>query len=552
MTTPRAKTLDSLPKPVLGGLIVLLLALTFLVQGRLNEQRAELSHNYLEPLQNAPPMLVLATQALSGFRGIISSYLWLRANEAQLEKRYQEQMQLSQWVSQLQPNVPTVWANRSWNMAYNISVKYPDAETRWMYVQEGIRLLRDEGIRYCPQEPIIYHELSWILQHKVGHNMDDHHRFYKRQWMNNMTAVLWATPEDARNSNGVPNFDELINPPNEEVAARVRELRKKYRLDPREIKAVAIKYGRTTLPNGKTVDALDWRIPETHSIYWAYLGLKRCSHNPSREKALRKLERIIYQSMMYAFERGKLNWNPFANQYEFQDVTGAGGSSREVMNLNASWSTIPNLDITAKTHEAYEEMIKQAQESRGENIASTFGTAHFNFLRRAANWFYYYNREEEARQWLMVCAKLYPDKVRFYPGYDFENDTLNLDEFVRYKLEEDVKRGNFDKTQALFTGLLIRHFTLLGEGDAEEADIALGMAKEVVDRYNVRFANAKENRVSLPPFEVIRILRMRAFLLEESPVRAAMLRTAVGLADGQFPEVPEPPSVQGPSPGPGQ
>ncbi|MBT6449433.1 MAG: hypothetical protein HOK62_01760 [Verrucomicrobiales bacterium] len=552
MTTRRAKTLDSLPKPVLGGLIVLLLALTFLVQGRLNEQRAELSHNYLEPLQNAPPMLVLATQALSGFRGIISSYLWLRANEAQLEKRYQEQMQLSQWVSQLQPNVPTVWANRSWNMAYNISVKYPDGETRWMYVQEGIRLLRDEGIRYCPQEPIIYHELSWIFQHKVGHNMDDHHRFYKRQWMNNMTAVLWATPEDARISKGVPNFDELINPPNEEVAARVRELRKKYRLDPREIKAVAIKYGRTTLPNGKTVDALDWRIPETHSIYWAYLGLKRCSHNPSREKALRKLERIIYQSMMYAFERGKLNWNPFGNRYEFQDVTGAGGSSREVMNLNASWSTIPNLDITAKAHEAYEEMIKQAQESRGENIASTFGTAHFNFLRRAANWFYYYNREEEARQWLMVCAKLYPDKVRFYPGYDFENDTLNLDEFVRYKLEEDVKRGNFDKTQALFTGLLIRHFTLLGEGDAEESDIALGMAKEVVDRYNARFANAKENRVSLPPFEVIRILRMRAFLLEESPVRAAMLRTAVGLADGQFPEVPEPPPAQGPSPGPGQ
>jgi hypothetical protein len=178
--------------------------------------------------------------------------------------------------------------------------------------------------------------------------------------------------------------------------------------------------------------------------------------------------------------------------------------------------------------------------------------AHFNFLRRAANWFYYYNREEEARKWLMVCARLYPDKVRFYPGYDFENDTLNLDEFVRYKLEEDVKRGNFDKTQALFTGLLIRHFTLLGEGDAEEADIALGMAKEVVDRYNVRFANAKEDRVSLPPFEVIRILRMRAFLLEESAVRAAMLRTAVGLADGQLPDLPEPPPLQGPTPGPGQ
>ena len=85
MTARRAKTLDSLPKPFLGGLIVLLLALTFLVQGRLNEQRAELSHNYLEPLQNAPPMLVLTTQALSGVRGIISSYLWLRAMKPSLK-----------------------------------------------------------------------------------------------------------------------------------------------------------------------------------------------------------------------------------------------------------------------------------------------------------------------------------------------------------------------------------------------------------------------------------------------------------------------------------
>ena len=182
MKNKRAKTLDSLPKPVLVGIIFVSVTLAFVVQERLNTQRGELSNAYLEPLQNAPPMLVLTTQALSGFRGIISSYLWLRANEAQLDKRYQEQMQLSQWVSQLQPNVPTVWVNRAWNMAYNLSVKYPDQETRWKYVQEGVRLLRDEGIKYCPQEPLIYHELAWIFQHKIGHNMDDHHRFYKQQW----------------------------------------------------------------------------------------------------------------------------------------------------------------------------------------------------------------------------------------------------------------------------------------------------------------------------------------------------------------------------------
>ena len=69
-----------------------------MVQSKLNNQRGELSPTYLENLQDAPPMLALTTQALGGFRGLISSYLWLRANEMQLKKKYQEQMQLSEWL----------------------------------------------------------------------------------------------------------------------------------------------------------------------------------------------------------------------------------------------------------------------------------------------------------------------------------------------------------------------------------------------------------------------------------------------------------------------
>ena len=149
-------------KLALIAIISVSLAGLFFIQSNLNAQRGELSPSYLEPLQDAPPMLALVTQSLGGFRGLISSYLWLRANEMQLQKKYQEQMQLSEWVAQLQPHVSMVWRNRAWNMAYNISVTYPDAETRWKYVSEGVSLLRDHGIKYNPQEPLIYHELGWI------------------------------------------------------------------------------------------------------------------------------------------------------------------------------------------------------------------------------------------------------------------------------------------------------------------------------------------------------------------------------------------------------
>ncbi len=558
MKSNRAKTLDSVPKPILLAIMVVLVALAFVAQERLNTQRGELSHTHLEPLQNAPPMLVLTTQALSGFRGIISSYLWLRANEMQLQKRYQEQMQLSQWVSQLQPTVPTVWVNRAWNMAYNVSVKYPDPETRWKYIQEGVRLLRDEGIKYCPQEPRIYHELAWTFQHKIGHNMDDHHRFFKQQWLNNMTAVLWASEEDARRSGGAPNFEELINPPNEEVRARVQILRKTYKLDPREMKAVAIKYGRVTLPNGKKIDALDWRIPETHSIYWAHMGLKRCAHNPSRESTMRKVERIIYQSMMYAFERGKLMVDPNTGSYQFEDVTqGMGAVAGEGgTDIRASWWTIPNLDIVEKTHEAYQEMVKRANEVRGEDTYSTFETAHFNFMRRAVNWYFYYHREEEARKWLEICASHYPDKMVYYPGYTpkegFQKAKMNLDEFVFYKYEDDLKRGNYEKTVGLIRGLLIRHYIHMADGDEVDGQKYFDRAKEIHARYNDRFKTAAENRVRLLPLKGFRVMVLRDLLVNEGPLRAAQLRTAMGLKANELPVYKPSAPEQGPSPDPDQ
>ena len=44
MKTDRAKTLDSLPKPALLGIMIVFIILAFVAQERLNTQRGELSH----------------------------------------------------------------------------------------------------------------------------------------------------------------------------------------------------------------------------------------------------------------------------------------------------------------------------------------------------------------------------------------------------------------------------------------------------------------------------------------------------------------------------
>ena len=142
-------------------------------------------------LQNAPPALAFTTVALGGFRGLISNFLWIRANDLQQDDKFFEAAQLSDWITQLEPTFTQVWLFQAWNMAYNISVKFKenapgDYTDRWHWVERGIKLLRDDGLRYNPNSILIYRELGWLFQHKMGQNLDDGNMFYKVEWANEM------------------------------------------------------------------------------------------------------------------------------------------------------------------------------------------------------------------------------------------------------------------------------------------------------------------------------------------------------------------------------
>src|SRR5215207_4640273 len=113
-------------KLVLVATAVLLLVAVAVLQQQLNRQRAELGLTRITPLENAPPMLMFTTVALGGFRGLIANALWIRANDMQESGKYFEMVQLADWITKLQPTIVTVWVHQAWNMAYNITVKFPD------------------------------------------------------------------------------------------------------------------------------------------------------------------------------------------------------------------------------------------------------------------------------------------------------------------------------------------------------------------------------------------------------------------------------------------
>src|SRR5204863_48658 len=128
-----------------------------------------------------------------------------------------------------------------------------------------------------------------------------------------------------------PNLDELIHPQTADQTNRAVLLRQKYKMNPETMKQVDEQFG-----------PLEWRLPEAHAIYWAYLGLQAAQQNPSKVKKddLITLRRVVYQSMQLSFQRGRLVSNPFIKQYEFG----------------------PNLDIIPKVSNAYEQAADEDQE----------------------------------------------------------------------------------------------------------------------------------------------------------------------------------------------
>ncbi len=469
-------------KPLFLLLAVVMLAGVFFSQRHLNRQREEMKLTYrADMLENAPPFLAFTTAALGGFRGLISSYLWLRMNELQMNEKYFEMVQLADWITKMQPRFPAVWVHQAWNMSYNVSVKFPDHADRWLWVQRGITLLRDEGLKYNPEEPLLYHELAWHFQHKMGANLDNAHNYYKVMWAAEMNQLLGAKPD----------FDALINPQTDEQKERTRRLREKYKMDPAAMKRVDQIYG-----------PLEWRLPETHAIYWGWLGLEKTKDNAARRDLFIKLRRVVYQSMQLAFMRGRLVENKYDRAYE----------------------TSPNLDITAKVNQSYVDQLAEATPDMKENVAN----GHRNFLKTAITQLYMHNREKEAVEWLRYFAQHYADFLRRTEPSVIAGG-VNFDKFVLMRVQEQMGTGGKDKTQSTIEGMLARHFYELAIGEDDRAMGFERMARRIYNLYLERSAGAEKGRVDLPPYEKIKGVVLEGMLERSSPQLAARLVSALGL-----------------------
>ena len=147
-------------------------------------------------VKNGSPIVVFTTVVLGSFRGLIADYLWIRASNLQEQEKYYEMVQLASWITKLQPKFTGATSFLAWNMAYNISVTCSLPEDRWKWVQRGIELIRDEALEYNSNDPLLYKELGWIYQHKIGNILDDANLYYKYEMAKNLMRIYGGPAPD--------------------------------------------------------------------------------------------------------------------------------------------------------------------------------------------------------------------------------------------------------------------------------------------------------------------------------------------------------------------
>ena len=154
--------------------------------------RAQLT--YTDQAEKGDRWEVAAGIAMGAFRGMFVNMLWIRANDMKQAGKFFDAVELARAITRLQPRFPRVWVFHGWNLAYNISVATKTSQERWNWVNQGIAVLRDEGIPANPNDLLLHKELAWIYLHKIQGVTDDANVFYKKQFAAEWTVVLGPPP----------------------------------------------------------------------------------------------------------------------------------------------------------------------------------------------------------------------------------------------------------------------------------------------------------------------------------------------------------------------
>ena len=534
------------------------------LQSPLRAERDRLNLDLVTADPNVPkdPKVVLLQIAPGGLRAPFQTYLWIHSQELKQQNKFYDAKQQRDLICDLMPHFPGVWSYHAWDMAWNISVATHTPQERWMWVTNGIKLLRDRGLYYNPNDMILYKELAWIFYQKMGAYLDDMHLVYKQRWAGLMHHVLGAPPVGSTEETieafrviaeaptslpklrtdppaaalldelaalGVGTDDRFLDYYNRfsgdvlvggftwltgvPVSQREQAIAALMR-DPKHAagRAKVLAFvRRKVLAEQYRMDAdwmlqvmqrfgpLDWRNVNAHALYWSSLGLHRVEHLELTYIHALNTERVSEGALKSLAFTGTLYLTP---------------NPKDPENPYIDWG--PDWRFIEPTDQEYIRagaMLTGDPNDLSDGSKNTLRDGHINFLTNVVLELYFAGREEMADHYYKEIHRLLRPA-----GADY---TLPLYDFVRSKMGRDTPFAEL--ARAIWVSTLVNAYRALAGGNPAAYVENMNVARKA---YEIHRKEMEGNpRYSPTPFEEQEANVLQAVLsqAESLPLRLPLL-----------------------------
>ena len=515
-------------------------------QDRMLQERRHWGYN--PNLEGVPPAVILATNALGGFRGILVDLIWIRAIKLQQQAKYWELVQLYDWMGKMQPYIEPIWEYNAWNMSYNIVAELKDPDQRWLWIQRGLDLLHSQGLQYLPESAVLANQLAWIYWQKIGGSSDEYNMHYKHRWALTVDEVFGPFHSDVEPLANAPRTEEdLFRDPECEKfrkqyneAAKERqelgeenpgELKKdnffkllgkeqfdgydpmkplftdeKYQSARTRIEAfyrapmVKEKFSldlRRMLDIQRRHGKLDWRMPDPHAIYYAEQAFR---HGKKRFHRL-TARRLVFYSLKRMYLRGK--------------VAFMSDKPRSGDNPDGIFVTAPNYEVVPHINRIYRQEIASVPFEKWE-LKNTWQSGHESWLKDLVRQLYYAGLKGMAAEYFNQLKREYHseqykkyDMVQWVQGHTKQFVT----EYAR-SLPMEMTIRNF----------LRQSFFWLAAGDRTQSAHYHNYAKDMWSYFvddtikRIDKPGKAKHIAMLPTFEVLRDGELRRVVTEEKTI----------------------------------
>lgn len=447
--------------------------------------------------------------------------------------------------------------NMAYNIS--VAIPATDPDQRWRWVRNGYELLRDEAIdKYKIKNITIYRELARIFQHKIGGVSDDAHKYYKLQLAMSMEPLLHSEdnqfgPQDSRYFEALAkapvDWSEILSDPNvaslvkalksadntfsddDEFAsnylslrqnsgrfnaeagitiddfrgsdalkkfdlfAKARQLRRIWKLDPVMMQDLNKTYGPIDYIDPNTHLPLDWRLPDSHAIYWGVKGLQIAAREQSGEVGMTETntDRIVSHSLQNLFRNGKL----FIRDMQLQMPV--EGSQETQTQIFKEIFLRPDLRMFESYNKSFLAVLDKYKDEKEGTLVS-LQNGHRNMLKNAVLSFYQSGHK-------LPAQKIYDQLRKLYDRPEFK---VSLVEFARNRYLEELESIGLNDAKEQVILLLRESYFLYAIRDDETSYGREKLSKEIHNYYQSKYLD--ENRIDLPDFKDLQYLALKDFL----------------------------------------